>query len=67
MNVCTARHKQKWIDLVGYFNANFENDVKISESSWVFGLCPSSGILENRKQNVLKLDIFLSSGEGVDT
>jgi hypothetical protein len=29
---------------------------------WVFGLCPLSGILKNMFQ---KLDLFLSSGEGV--
>jgi hypothetical protein len=29
---------------------------------WVFGLCPISGILNT---TFLKLDLFLSSGEGV--
>jgi hypothetical protein len=32
---------------------------------WVFGLCPSSGILKNI--TFWKLDLFLSSGERVET
>jgi hypothetical protein len=32
---------------------------------WVLGLLPSSGILENRKHDVSKLDLFLSSGEQI--
>jgi hypothetical protein len=32
---------------------------------WVFGLCPSSGILKTLKNTMFrKLDLFLSSGEG---
>jgi hypothetical protein len=31
---------------------------------WIFELCPSSGILETRKHNVSKLDLFPFSGEG---
>jgi hypothetical protein len=30
---------------------------------WVFGLFPSSGILENRKHDFWKLDLFPSSDE----
>jgi hypothetical protein len=33
-----------------------------SHNYWVFGLFPSSGILEN--MTFRKLDLFLSSGEG---
>jgi hypothetical protein len=32
---------------------------------WVFGFCPSSGILEARKHKFRKLDLFPSSDEGV--
>jgi hypothetical protein len=28
-----------------------------TQKYWVFGLCPSSGILETRKHNVLETDI----------
>jgi hypothetical protein len=39
-----------------------------TQNYWGFGLCPSSGILENRKQTTFrKLDLFPSSGEGGDT
>jgi hypothetical protein len=31
---------------------------------WVFGFCPSSGMLKNI--TFRKLDLFLSSGEGVE-
>jgi hypothetical protein len=33
----------------------------------VSGLCPSFGILNTRKHNVSKLDLFPSSGEGRQT
>jgi hypothetical protein len=36
-----------------------------TQNCWVFGVCPSSGILETRKHNVSKLDLFPSSGWGV--
>jgi hypothetical protein len=38
-----------------------------TQNYWVFGLCPSSGIEETRKYNILELDLFLSSGVGRDT
>jgi hypothetical protein len=34
-----------------------------SQNYWVFGLCPSSGILKSKFR---KLDLFPSSGEGVE-
>jgi hypothetical protein len=38
-----------------------------TQNYWVFGLCPSSGILETRKHTVSESDLFLSSSEGGDT
>jgi hypothetical protein len=32
-------------------------------NNWVFGLCPSSGILEIKNTTFRKLDLFPSSGE----
>jgi hypothetical protein len=37
------------------------------QNYWDFWLCPLSGILETRKHNVRKLDLFPSSGEGGKT
>jgi hypothetical protein len=37
-----------------------------TQNYWVFGLFPSSRILETKKL-FLKLDLFPSSGEGEDT
>jgi hypothetical protein len=34
-----------------------------TQNYWVFGLSPSSGILENRKSNVSETDLLPSSGE----
>jgi hypothetical protein len=34
------------------------------QNYWVFGLCPSSGILVTRKHNVSETGFFPSSGEG---
>jgi hypothetical protein len=35
-----------------------------TQNYWVFGLFPSSGILENKNTKFRKLDLFPSSGEG---
>jgi hypothetical protein len=35
-----------------------------TQDYWVFGLCPLSGILQNK--TFQKLDLFLYSGEGVE-
>jgi hypothetical protein len=36
-----------------------------AQDYWVFGLCPSSGILKTQKNTTFrKLDLFPSSGEG---
>jgi hypothetical protein len=37
------------------------------QNYWVFGLCPSSGILETRKHNVSETGSFPSSDEGAET
>jgi hypothetical protein len=37
------------------------------QSHWVYGLCPSSRILNNQKAVFRKLDLFPSSGEGKET
>jgi hypothetical protein len=37
------------------------------QNYWVFGLCPSSGILETRSTVFRKLDLFPSLGEGEKT
>jgi hypothetical protein len=34
-----------------------------TKNYWVFGLCPSSGILKTRGHSVLETGLFLSSGE----
>jgi hypothetical protein len=39
------------------------SDIGGLQNYWVFGLCPSSGILKNT--TFWKLDLFLSPGEGV--
>jgi hypothetical protein len=31
---------------------------------WIFGLCPSSGILKTQNTTNRKLDLFPTSGEG---
>jgi hypothetical protein len=41
---------------------NYDTGYKRPENYWVFGLCPSSGILENTMFR--KLDLFPLSGEG---
>jgi hypothetical protein len=39
-----------------------------TQNYWVFGFCPSSGILKKLENTVFrKLELFLSSGEGGDT
>jgi hypothetical protein len=38
-----------------------------SQNYWVFGPCPSSGILETKKDNVSETGSVLSSGEGGKT
>jgi hypothetical protein len=38
-----------------------------TQNYWVFGLFPSAGILETRKHDFRKLDLFLPSGEGGKT
>jgi hypothetical protein len=38
-----------------------------TQNYWVFGLFPSSGILETRKHNVSEMDVFPASGEGGKT
>jgi hypothetical protein len=38
-----------------------------TQNYWVFGLCPSSGILKLENTTFSNLDLFLSSGEGEDT
>jgi hypothetical protein len=35
-----------------------------TQNYWVFGLCPSSGILEAKNTTFWKMDLFPSSGEG---
>jgi hypothetical protein len=40
----------------------FAEETVIRQNYWVFGLFPSSGILENT--TFWKLDLFLPSGEG---
>jgi hypothetical protein len=34
-----------------------------TQNYWVFGLCPSCGVLETRKHNVSDIAMFPSSGE----
>jgi hypothetical protein len=38
-----------------------------TQNYWVSGLCPLSGILNNRKHNVLETRFVSVSGEGGDT
>jgi hypothetical protein len=39
--------------------------INLIQDYWVFGLCPSSGILKKQKNTTFrKLDLFPSSGEG---
>jgi hypothetical protein len=35
-----------------------------TQNYWIYGLCPSSGILETTNATFRKLDLFPSSGEG---
>jgi hypothetical protein len=41
--------------------------VYINQNSWVFGLCPSSGILETKKHNVSETGCFCPQMRGEDT
>jgi hypothetical protein len=43
------------------------NNNNNNQNRWVYGLCPSSGILSNYKTMFRKLGLFLSSGEGRET
>jgi hypothetical protein len=38
-----------------------------NQDYWVFGLCPSSGILKDTKEHTLQNDLVPSSGEGWET
>jgi hypothetical protein len=38
-----------------------------AQNYWVFGPCPSSGIIETRKHNVPETGVFSSSGERGET
>jgi hypothetical protein len=49
-----------WISLFSFLQPRY-----LIQDYWVFGLCPSSGILKTQKNTTFrKMDLFPSSGEG---